>query len=492
MTQSIPMLTTFFIYISIMIGIGVYAYFSTDNFDDYILGGRKLGGFVTAMSAGASDMSGWLLMGLPGAIFAFGIKESWIALGLTIGAYLNWKFIAARLRVHTEINNALTLPDYFSHRFEDTSQVLRIISAVIILFFFAIYCASGIVASARLFESTFHLSYDSALYVGAFATVLYTFLGGFLAVSWTDTIQGTLMLFALIVTPIFLLLSIGSPIHAIELIHNHSPEKLSFLYQMTPLSIISLLGWGLGYLGQPHILARFMAAESKNTLKTARIISMTWMLLCLLGALTIGFLGIAYFQLNPQHLTVLNGNNERIVIEIAKLLFNPWVSGILLSAILAAVMSTLSCQLLVSSSAITEDIYKAFIRKNASQKELVIVGRLMVLAVAFSALFLAKNPNSEVLKLVSYAWSGFGAAFGPVILVSLFYSKMTRNSALVGMITGSLTVIIWKQYHWFQLYEIIPGFMCSILSIFITLIFDKPPSDSMVMTFNKAQKLLNE
>lgn len=492
MTQSVPMLTTFFIYISCMIGIGIYAYFSTKNFDDYILGGRKLGSFVTALSAGASDMSGWLLMGLPGAIFAFGINESWIAIGLTLGAYLNWKFISARLRVHTQVNDALTLPDYFSHRFEDSSQVLRLLSAVIILFFFAIYCASGIVASARLFESTFQLSYNNAILIGAFSTIIYTFLGGFLAVSWTDTVQGSLMLFALIVTPFFLLFSIGGIDKALYIISTNSPEKLSIFHNMTPISILSFLGWGLGYLGQPHILARFMAAKSKHTLKKARHISMSWMILCLVGALSIGFLGIAYFQQNPQYIHLLNNNNERVIIEIAKLLFNPWIAGILLSAILAAVMSTLSCQLLVSSSAITEDIYKSFFRKNASQLELVWVGRLMVLGVAVAAMLLAKNPNNEVLKLVSYAWSGFGAAFGPVILVSLMWSKMTRNSALAGMLIGSVTVVIWKQYQWFGLYEIIPGFVLSTLAIIVTAKLDKAPSRSIIDNFETAQKILRE
>lgn len=492
MSLSLPMLITFIVYIIAMLGIGFYAYFSTKNFDDYILGGRKIGSFVTALSAGASDMSGWILMGLPGAIFSIGIKEAWIAVGLIIGAYLNWKFVAGRLRVHTEVNdNALTLPDYFTARFEDKQQILRLFSSIIILIFFAIYCASGIVAGARLFESTFNISYAHAMWLGAFATIGYTFLGGFLAISWTDTIQASLMLFALMLTPIFVLLATGGIHPSIEIIEHNSPQKIDFLYEMTPISIISLLGWGLGYLGQPHILARFMAAESKSTIVSATRISMTWMILCLAGSVSIGFFGISYFAKFPNALPLLAGNPETIFIELTQILFNPWVAGVVLSAILAAVMSTLSCQLLVASSAITEDLYKAFFRKNASQQELVWVGRIMVLVVALIAMLLAANPDSEVLQLVSYAWSGFGAAFGPVILLSIFWRKITRNGALAGMVTGSIIVIVWKNYQWLGLFEIIPGFIgATIAAITVSLVSTKDNA-SLAARFDNAQQQFN-
>ena len=387
MAISTPMLVTFCVYIFGMILIGFIAWRSTKNFDDYILGGRSLGPFVTALSAGASDMSGWLLMGLPGAVFLSGISESWIAIGLTLGAWINWKLVAGRLRVHTEYNNnALTLPDYFTGRFEDKSRILRIISALVILLFFTIYCASGIVAGARLFESTFGMSYETALWAGAAATILYTFIGGFLAVSWTDTVQASLMIFALILTPVIVIISVGGFGDSLEVIKQKSIENVDMLKGLNFVAIISLMGWGLGYFGQPHILARFMAADSHHSIVHARRISMTWMILCLAGAVAVGFFGIAYFNEHPAVAGAVNQNAERVFIELAQILFNPWIAGILLSAILAAVMSTLSCQLLVCSSAITEDLYKAFLRKHASQKELVWVGRVMVLVVALTQL----------------------------------------------------------------------------------------------------------
>ncbi|WP_312972334.1 sodium/proline symporter PutP [Atlantibacter sp.] len=487
MTTSTPMVVTFLVYIFGMILIGFIAWRSTKNFDDYILGGRRLGSLVTALSAGASDMSGWLLMGLPGAIFIAGISESWIAIGLTVGAWINWKLVAGRLRVHTEYNNnALTLPDYFTGRFEDNSRVLRIISAVVILVFFTIYCASGIVAGARLFESTFGMSYETALWAGAAATILYTFIGGFLAVSWTDTVQASLMIFALILTPVIVIFAVGGLGDSMEVIKQKSIENVDMLKGLNLVAIISLMGWGLGYFGQPHILARFMAADSHHTIVNARRISMTWMILCLAGAVAVGFFGIAYFTNNPALATSVNQNSERVFIELAQILFNPWIAGILLSAILAAVMSTLSCQLLVCSSAITEDLYKAFFRKHASQRELVWVGRLMVLVVSLVAIALAANPENRVLGLVSYAWAGFGAAFGPVVLLSVMWSRMTRNGALVGMIIGAVTVIVWKQFAWFNLYEIIPGFIFATLGIVVVSLMGKAPSKSMIERFEKA------
>ena len=421
MAISTPMLVTFIVYIFGMVLIGFIAWRSTKNFDDYILGGRSLGPFVTALSAGASDMSGWLLMGLPGAIFISGISESWIAIGLTLGAWINWKLVAGRLRVHTEVNNnALTLPDYFTGRFEDKSRVLRIISALVILLFFTIYCASGIVAGARLFESTFGMSYETALWAGAAATIIYTFVGGFLAVSWTDTVQASLMIFALILTPIIVIFTVGGFGESLEVIKQKSIENVDMLKGLNFVAIVSLMGWGLGYFGQPHILARFMAADSHHTIVHARRISMTWMILCLAGACAVGFFGIAYFNNNPAQAGAVNQNAERVFIELAQILFNPWIAGILLSAILAAVMSTLSCQLLVCSSAITEDLYKAFLRKGASQKELVWVGRFMVLLVA-----LVVNPLLVWWKIRRNPF--------PLVLLCLresgVYAFFTRSSA---------------------------------------------------------------
>jgi sodium/proline symporter len=480
-----PLTITFAIYILLMLGIGFVAWRSINTLDDYILGGRNLGSFVTALSAGASDMSGWLLLGLPGALFLSGLSESWIAIGLVLGAWCNWKYVAGPLRVYTErCQNALTLPDYFTHRFEDQSKLLRIISAVIILVFFAIYSASGIVAGARLFESVFHVPYAQALWIGAGATIAYTLIGGFLAVSWTDTVQATLMIFALILTPVVVILSVGGVTPSLQLIEQVNPANLDMFKGTTLIGIISLMAWGLGYFGQPHILARFMAVDSVKSIPAARRIGMIWMILCLFGAMAVGFFGIAYFAQHPELAGPVTANNERVFIELATLLFNPWVAGILLSAILAAIMSTLSCQLLVCSSALTEDFYKGFLRPAAGARELVWIGRLTVLGVALVAIWMASNPDSKVLGLVSYAWAGFGAAFGPVVLFSLGWKRMTRNGALAGMLVGAATVIIWKQFSWFGLYELVPGFLLASVAIIFVSRLGIAPSRAMQERFD--------
>lgn len=485
MTANAPLYITFAVYILAMIGIGFAAYRYTRSFDDYILGGRSLNPFVTALAAGASDMSGWLLLGLPGALFATGLAESWIAIGLIAGAWTNWKVVAGRLRLYTErCNNALTLPDYFSYRFEDRSRVLRVFSALVILIFFAIYAASGIVAGARLFESVFDVPYAAALWAGAAATVLYTFVGGFLAVSWTDTVQASLMILALIVTPLVAILADGGLASGLAAIERADPAYLDFFRGTSLVGIVSLLAWGLGYAGQPHILARFMAARSVAAVAPARRIAMTWMILCLFGAMAVGLFGIGHFSLHPEAAGWVQANPERVFIALAQTLFNPWLAGILLSAILAAIMSTLSAQLLVCSSALTEDFYKAFVRPRAGQRELVWIGRLTVLAVALLAIALAADPDSRVLGLVSYAWAGFGSAFGPVVVISLLWRRMTRNGALAGMLAGAATVIGWKQFGGFGLYEMVPGVALATLAIFVVSRLDRAPPQAVARTFD--------
>lgn len=488
-----PTSITFIAYLLVMVGIGFAAWRYTNNLSDYILGGRSLGAFVTALSAGASDMSGWLLMGLPGAIYVTGLAESWIAIGLILGAWLNWALVAGRLRVYTELtHNALTLPDYFTHRFEDGSKALRVIAATVILVFFTIYCASGMVAGARLFENTFGLSYEVALWAGAAATIAYVFIGGFLAVSWTDTIQASLMILALVVAPIVVIAELGGIGGAIDKVQSVNPGAVSFFTETTTtVGIISLLAWGLGYFGQPHILARFMAADSIKSIPAARRIGMAWMIFCLAGAIAIGFFGAAYFAEHQDVAGPVTANPERVFITLSQVLFNPWIAGILLSAILSAVMSTLSCQLLVCSSALTEDFYKAFLRKQASQQELVWIGRVMVLAIAVIAILIARDPESRVLGLVGYAWAGFGAAFGPVVLLSLVWPRMNRNGALAGMITGAVTVIVWSHGEWFGaskgalfgLYEMVPGFALATLAIIVFSLMSAAPSAAMQKTF---------
>ncbi len=483
-----PMILMFILYILSMLFIGWLGYYSTRNLSDYILGGRRLGKVVTALAAGASDMSGWLLMGLPGLIYLSGLSGSWIAIGLVIGAWCNWKFVAARLRLFTEkFGNALTIPEYLANRFEDKKHYLRISAASIILIFFTIYCSSGVVASARLFQNVFNIDYSTAIYIGTFATIAYVFIGGFLAVSWTDTIQASLMITALIFTPLFIIYYNGGITPSMDVINQIKPQHTSLFANLNLIGIVSLIAWGLGYFGQPHILVRFMATTTPENIPGARRISISWMIFCLLGAISVGFFGIAYFALHPDLAGAVNENPENVFIETAKFLFNPWIAGFLLAAILAAIMSTLSCQLLMCSSALTEDIYKTFFRKNASQKELVFVGRLMVFAVACIAILLARNPNSGVLDLVSYAWAGFGDAFGPIIIFSLLWPRMTEKGALAGLIIGALTVLIWRQYNWFEIYEIVPGFIFSSLAIVIVSKFTTPPSEAVLQKFHEAK-----
>ena len=497
MTASTPLLITFGIYLLAMVGIGFAAWRSTRDFDDYILGGRSLGGYVTALSAGASDMSGWLLMGLPGALYLAGLSEAWIAIGLTIGAWLNWRFVAGPLRVYTErAGDALTLPDYFTTRFAADGKLLRIVSALVVLVFFAVYCASGIVAGARLFESVFGLPYAQALWWGAAATILYTLIGGFLAVSWTDTVQATLMIFALILTPLIVVAGTGGVGESMRAIAEVDPSRLEWVGKGGLVGVVSALAWGLGYFGQPHILARFMAADSLAVIPKARRIGMTWMILCLLGAIAVGFFGIAWFAQHPGQAGAVTANPERVFILLAEALFNPWIAGVLLSAILAAIMSTLSCQLLVCSSALTEDFYRGFVRPGAGERELVWVGRGMVLAVALVAIFIARDPDSRVLGLVSYAWAGFGAAFGPVVLFSLFWGRMTRAGALAGIVAGAATVVLWKlvavERLGSGLYEMVPGCIVASLAIVAGSLLSRAPGEAVRARHEQVQLALRE
>ena len=491
-TASAPLIVAFTAYLLLMVVIGFVAWRRTRTFDDYILGGRSLGPYVTALAAGASDMSGWLMMGLPGALYLTGASEGWIAVGLIIGAWFNWRFVAGPLRVYTErANNALTLPDYFTHRFEDRSKLLRILSALVILVFFAIYCASGIVAGARLFESMFGLPYGQAMLWGALVTIVYTFIGGFLAVSWTDTVQASLMIFALLLVPSFAIAGVGGPAASLALIEQVDPARLAWIGAGGLVAVVSALAWGLGYFGQPHVLARFMAADDLATIPRARRIAMTWMVACLAGAVATGLAGIAWFAQHPELAGPVDANPERVFIALAEHLFNPWIAGFVLSAILAAIMSTLSAQLLVCSSALTEDFYRGFVRPKAGHRELVWFGRAMVLAVALLAIWIARDPDSRVLGLVSYAWAGFGAAFGPVVLLSVFWQRMTRNGALAGMLAGAATVLLWKQTG-SALYEMVPGFLAGTVAVVVFSLLDKLPSASIQARHQQVRATLHE
>jgi sodium/proline symporter len=468
MTIELPVLITFFGYLILMMAIGLWAYKATDSVDDYILGGRSMGPAVTALSVGASDMSGWLLLGLPGAVYLGGLGEAWIGIGLVFGAWLNWLFVAKRLRIYTQFaDNALTLPDFFEKRFEDDRGILKLVSAVTILIFFTFYASSGMVGGAILFEKVFGLDYTLALVFGSTIIVAYTFVGGFFAVSWTDFFQGCLMLIALLIVPVVIFTQPEAQTGSQPL----DPAMLSMISENTSIiGLASLLAWGLGYFGQPHILSRFMAIGSADNLTVSRRIAMSWMIIALLGALATGLAGSLYFANEPIT------NPETVFIQLAHAAFNPWIGGLLIAAILSAIMSTIDSQLLVCSSVITEDFYKKWLRPKASNKELILVGRIGVLAIALISGIIALNPESSVLGLVSYAWAGFGAAFGPVVLLSLFWQQYSRNGAIATILVGALTVVLWKQASGglFELYEILPGFIFATIAGVVTSQLSRP------------------
>jgi sodium/proline symporter len=461
---------SFLVYLIIMLLIGWYFYARTKDLSDYILGGRKLNAWVTSLSAQASDMSGWLLLGLPGYAYLAGLEAFWLLFGLLIGTYANWKFIAARLRKYTEIaGNSFTLPDFFENRLHTKSKAIRIISAFFILIFFLIYTSSGFVAGAKLFSSVFEITYMQALLVGGVFIVGYTFLGGFLAVSWTDVVQGTIMFIAIVFVPIFAVIDNGGfeftlneiAVLNIDYLNIFTDSKGNIISFIT---VFSLLGWGLGYFGQPHILARFMAISDVQKMGKARKIAMSWVTFSLIFATLLGIIGYAIFPTSLQ-----GSDSEKIFILMVEQLIHPLFAGILLAAILAAIMSTADSQLLVASSALTEDIYKALIRPNASQKELVWISRACVVIIAIIAIIIGMDPNASVLDLVAYAWAGFGATFGPIIILSLYWKGITERGAIVGMLIGGITIIVWKNLNGgiFDLYEIIPGFILATLAILI-------------------------
>lgn len=492
------------IYFIAMLGIGWYAYRKTANLSDYMLGGRGLGPSVAALSAGASDMSGWLLMGLPGAIYVSGLGEAWLAIGLTIGAYLNWYFIAPRLRIYSFVTkDSITIPSFLENRLRDSSRLLRIVSGIIILIFFTFYVSSGMVAGGVFFESSFNLSYELGLVIVAVVVIAYTLIGGFLAVSYTDLVQGIMMLLALLAIPIAGIFVTGGLDGTVDSIQSIDPALLSFTAGTTGLGIISALAWGLGYAGQPHIIVRFMAIKSLKEVASARRIGIGWMILSLLGAGATALIGIAYFQQNPgMELT----DPEAIFIVLGQILFHPFIAGIVLAAVLAAIMSTVSSQLLVSSSALVEDLFKIIVKKEVSDKVIVNLGRLGVLLVAIFAGIVAWDRNDTILDLVSYAWAGFGASFGPVIILALFWRRLTSWGALSGMVVGAVTVIVWKllgttpenveptavNEFFSSIYEIIPGFALSLFITWLVSMFTYRSNPEIEKEYDETVRLIKE
>lgn len=483
------------IYMIAMLVIGWYAYKRTANLNDYMLGGRGLGPTVTALSAGAADMSGWLLMGLPGAVYMSGLVESWLAIGLTIGAYLNWYFVAPRLRVYTQVaSDSITIPSFLDNRLRDNTKLIRIASGVIILVFFTFYVSSGMVSGGKFFDSSFDYDYHTGLLIVSGVVVAYTLFGGFLAVSYTDFIQGLTMFLALITVPLFGLFKTGGIGPTIESIKEVNPENLTlFASTATVAGVISLLAWGLGYFGQPHIIVRFMAISSVQETTSARRIGIGWMILSLAGAIATALVGIAYLQQNPETAPRLE-DSETIFILMGQILFHPFVAGVMLAAILAAIMSTISSQLIVTSSALVEDMYKALFNKTAEDAHYVFLGRMAVLLVSVIAAVLAWNPNNSILDLVGFAWAGFGAAFGPIILLSLYWIKLTNYGALAGMVSGAVVAFVWGKVESLSsiLYEIVPGFIICLLVAVVVSLMTYKEGQGVQAEFDEMLRLLKE
>ncbi|RSD29590.1 sodium/proline symporter PutP [Mesobacillus subterraneus] len=478
------------IYMAAMLYIGWYSYKKTSNLTDYMLGGRSLGPAVTALSAGAADMSGWLLMGLPGGIYVSGLANAWIAIGLTVGAYLNWLYVAPRLRSYTHVaNDSITIPSFLENRFKDDTKLLRIVSGIVILLFFTFYVSSGMVAGAVFFENSFGLDYHTGLLLVSAVVVAYTLFGGFLAVSYTDFIQGTMMLFALLLVPIIGFAKTGGPAETFDTIRSIDPALLDLFKGTTLLGIISTAAWGLGYFGQPHIITRFMAITSIKETKSARRIGMGWMIFSLIGAMLTALIGLAYFTQNPD---VKLDNPEAVFIVLGQIFFHPLFAGFMLAAVLAAIMSTISSQLIVTSSALTEDLYKILFKKEKSDKQYVFFGRMAVLVVAIIAAALAWVQNDTILGLVAYAWAGFGAAFGPIIILSLYWKKMTNWGAILGMIAGAATVVIWSEIGLSSvMYEIVPGFLINLVISVVVSLATYKPNPEIEKEFDLSVKNLN-
>lgn len=504
--MSAPILIAMVLYMAIVIGIGFICSKKNQNSEDYFLGGRGLGPWVTAMSAEASDMSSWLLMGLPGLAFATGFSQAgWTAIGLILGTYLNWKIIAKRLRHYTEVSeNSITVPDFFSNRFKDNKKILSSISAIMILIFFTVYTASGFAACGTLFNSVFGLDYQASMVVCAAVIVIYTSLGGFLAASTTDLIQGILMSFAIVVVLIVGIVAAGGVGNVIEygkglegffdIMKYHDPASGHAVFQGI-LPIISGLAWGLGYFGMPHILVRFMAIRDPEEVKKSRNIAMTWVLISLAVAVCIGFTGAALYSDVPE----LAGNgNQRIFIYMTTHLFQGiiplFIAGIILSGILAATMSTSDSQLLIASSCVSKDLFQGLFKKEVSEKHVLLISRITTIVIALVGIIIAMDENSSVFGLVENAWAGFGGAFGPLMLFSLFWKRTNLKGAAAGMLSGGIIALLWpftlaKLGGIFEIYCLLPAFVISSLLIVIVSLCTEEPDDVIKQEFDKAKQL---
>lgn len=479
----------FVLYLAAMVAIGLFYWKETTTVSQYILGNRRLGRFVAALSAEASDMSGWLLIGLPGLAYVCGLSAVWVALGLILGTYLNWRWVAPRLRVYSAIaGDALTLPEFFRNRFHDRSDDIGVTCAAFILVFFVIYTSAQFVAGGKLFTTVFGIDYRLALVAGSLIVVAYTFFGGFLAVCVTDTVQGILMFFAILIVPVTAVIIAGGKA-ATDAIGTLASEQLLNPFTnsdgnlLSLVAILSLAAWGLGYFGQPHILVRFMAIEKPKEIRDARRIAMVWVIVSLAAAVTIGLVGRALLP------TPLAGPDAETVFMVMTMdTFPAFLAGIVLCGILAAVMSTASSILLVTSSALSRDVYFPPLRPKATDRELLWVSRISVLFIAGLALLLGLDPESFVFSIVAYAWAGFGAAFGPALLACLFWRRATKTGVLAGILTGGVTVILWKWLGLFGIYEIIPGFVLSLFAIWAVSRLTPTPDNTVTAEFDRAKE----
>lgn len=478
------------VYFVAMISIGLWAYTRTKNLDDYMLGGRDLNPTVAALSAGAADMSGWLLMGLPGALYLSGLVEGWIAVGLTIGMWANWKITAPRLRSYTQIaGNSITLPSFFGNRMHDESKLLRVVAGLIIFVFFTFYVSSGMVAGGTFFETAFGVEYHVGMTIVAGVVVLYTLVGGFLAVSWTDMVQGIMMVFSLVAVPIFGVIALGGPAKVAQGVAAVNPDFISPFGGATVIGVLSSLAWGLGYFGQPHVIVRFMAMRSPEEAKPARRIGVGWMIFSVLGACGTAIVAIAANRAGI--INVGENQHESVFILMGQSLFPAIVAGFMLAAILAAIMSTISSQLLVTSSAVVEDIYRGVSRRELTDSAGVNLGRLAILSVSVLAAIFAWFRTDSILALVSFAWAGFGSSFGPIVILSLYWRKLTTQGALTGMLVGAVTVGVWGTAGWFGLYEIIPGFGLCLLSAIVVSKLTYKHNPAIDREFDAAARLAN-
>ena len=484
------------IYMSVMLGIGYWSYRQTDEYEDYVLAGRGLNPFVAALSAGAADMSGWLLMGLPGALFVSGMSELWIAVGLLAGAWANWTYVAPRLRSYSEVaDDSVTIPSFFENRLGDKSRTIRLVSSTIIVVFFTFYVSSGMVAGGKYFESTFGGEYLTGMLIVAFITVAYTFIGGFLAVSYTDAVQGMIMFCSLVIVPVMALVYLEDPSSIWTWATSNSygphadgnPQYFSLISGISAATIIGNLAWGLGYFGQPHIIVRFMALRTPKDARTGRMIGMSWMFISIIGAVFIAIIGTAFFGQNPDLAITDTSKYESVFLDTARILFHPLIGGLILTAVLAAIMSTISSQLLVSSTSLIEDIFKIVKKKHPSQDVMINLSRTAVIVVSVVAGLLAVNPNNSILDLVGFAWAGFGSAFGPAVLFMLYWKRLNVQGTLAGMIAGAVVCGVWGNTGLKDVvYEMVPGVIAATVITYVVTIMTKPPSEEVVAGFEHA------